>query len=658
MAFDLKINKSKNHDFPKTRQEWASWVNELHDDAVRERRAQEFQWAVNFAYYLGHQHLHFSPITGTLHRDLDNEEIIVNRIAPFVEVRMSKLTRNKPILMVVPNKDERDTREAAKLSELLTKHLWKSMKMDSKIRTLSLFMNICGSGFLKSLWNPGIGDKIKVPREGQEEFLALTEDGEEDLDEIFLGDIETHIKSPFSILASPGATSVDDASWIIDRSHMTVRQLKETFPHVDIDELELGSEMTDFEAFVNRLQSPIFSTMVGIDQSRLEKGQKRKENNVVLVKEFWMKPNKIYPEGLVATVVGQTLIDLQSFPNNIIEYPFIKVDEKEQPFSFYGQATVTRMIPLQRRYNQARTQVAKNAAIMANGKYLVPKGSGIHEDAFTDEEGEIIEYNPTFPRPEQIRISPLPNYIVESQIQDVTDLRDVSGEREAGNIPGAPQVTAGIALETAAEIADVIVQPIVRNLQEGLIALGRHWLMLANEHYEDPRTLRIIGEDNRVLIQEFDKTDLKHQTDVSIQIESFLGNSKAAQQQKLLDMWDRRIITDPNSFLRAFMSGDIDLVRAEQESFDNVIAEDIERIKNGEQPPVQPFDNHVLYVKRLSEFIQSPEFRRMPEDRQTLAMETLQAHLQMIQPLQQEAPNPAAVGTPFGSQVPDGTTGA
>lgn len=657
MAFDLKINKSKNHDYPKTNQEWASWINELHQEAISERRPQEFQWAVNFAYYLGYQHINYSPVTGSLHRDMDNEELIINRIAPYVETRTSKLTKNSPILTVMPDKNSRDVREGAKLSELLVKYLWKTQGMSPKLRSFALMLNLTGTAFFKTLWNPGIGDKMQIPSDKEDGVLKFDNMGEEQIEELFTGDIETHIRSPFAVLASPGATSMMDATWIIDRTHMTKRKVKEMFPDVDLDNIKTGAEMTEYESFVNRLQSPIFSSYVGIDQSRKEKSSNRKEEQIVLVKEFWMLPNEIYEDGLVATVIGDTLVDLQAFPDGCKHYPIIRSVEKEHPFNFYGQSTVTRLIPLQRRYNQARTQIAKNAAIMANVKWWAPKGHGMHEDALTDEEGEVVESNPNLPKPQQLPVVPLPNYVMESQMQDLKDIREISGEIEASQIPGAPQITAGVALETAAELSDVIVQPVIKNIQDALVELGRQWLIMANENYSDPRTLRIIGEDNRVLIQEFDKTDLKYQTDVSIQIESALGTSKAAQQQKLLDMWDRRIITDPQVFLRAFMSGDLDIIMSDNDNFENVIAEDIEQIKNGKQPPVNLFDNHVLYIKRLSEFIQSPEFRRMPPDRQQLAMTTLQAHIQMVQPVQEEAPNPAAVNTPFGSQVPEGTVG-
>lgn len=619
---------------------------------MHEVRPFQLQFAVNTAYYLGFQHLNYSPIDGTILRDIDNEELIINRIAPFVELRVAKLTRAKPILTVVPSKKERDKIQGAELSEMLVKYLWKCQDMDQKLRYLALLLNIYGSVFIKTLWNPSKGEKVKNKIE--DGHLRLDDDGEEEYEEFITGEIETHIKSPFSIFASPGAHTLKEADWIIDKSTMTVRQLQETYPHVDIDEIKLSEETTEYERFVNRLQSPIFSVYSGYTTSRKERIQKVKDHQLVTVKEFWLKPNEVYPKGVVATVVGDKLIDFQEFPNQFYEYPFIKIDEKEQPFSFYGGATVSRLIPLQRRYNEARTQISKNAAMFASVKWWVPKGSGLHQDSLSDESGEIVETNANLPRPQQMEVMPMPQYVMDSQMQDLKDIREISGEREASEVAGLPQVTASVALETVAELSEAILGPVIKNVESGLIELGRQWLILANENYDDPRTLKIVGPNNEYMIKDFDKEDLKHQTDVTIQLESFLGMSKQAQQQKILDMWDRRVITDPNSFLDAFISGDVEKLRRAQASFEKVIAEDVQAIKDGKMPPILPADNHILYIARLSEFIQSPEFRRLPPDRQQIAMGVLQQHIGFVQPMQQEGTNPAAVGTPVGPQVPEG----
>jgi hypothetical protein len=664
MAFDLRIDKGKKHDFPKSKSEWAEWICQLHDEALEDRRPQEFQWAVNFSYYMGQQNLHFSPLTGTLHRDFEQEELIINRVAPYVEVRISKLTRSKPILAVTPDSNGRDVVNGSKMSEKLLKHLWKTQDMDPKLRTFCFYLIVMGTAFFKDIWNPGIGDKIKVGEDDEEQeddgFLNI-----EDPDiptpqapepkEVFQGDIETFVKSPFAVLAAPGSTNEENAIWMMDRSHMTLREVAQLYPNIDPKEIETGPELTQYESFVNRLQSPIYANLSGFGNRGIERKSARRENDLVLVKEFWMKPNEIYPDGVVATVIGKKLVSFSTFPNGFKEYPFTRAVEKENPFNFYGQSSVTRVVPLQRRYNQARSQISKNASLFAGVKWSAPKGHGMHEDALTDEAGEIVEYNPNLPRPEQMGVAPMPNYVMESQLQDLKDIRDITGEIEAGDIPGTPQVTAGIALDTAQEIADIIVIPISRNVEQALIKLGRNWLINANENYLDPRRIKIIGEDNQVFVEEMVAADLRNQTDVTIQIESFLGSSKAAQQQKLLDMWDRRIINDPDSWLRAFVSGDISVITKSMQQYDAVIAEDIEAVKNGKQPVIQPFDNHVAFVKAFSEFIQTPEFRRMPPDRQQLAMVTLNQHLEMIQPRQEEDTNPAAVNTPFGSQVTEGS---
>ncbi len=364
MAFDLRINTSKKHDFPKTRQEWAQHVNLSHDNGLIERRPQEFQWAVNFSYYMGQQNLNFAPLTGTLHRDIESEELTINRVAPFVEVRIAKLTRSKPMLTVTPDKIDRRIADGAKISEHLLKYLWKTQKMDKNLRTFAFYLVVMGTAFFKDIWNPGIGDKIRVSEEPPEEDFTFQEfeEGpptpEVDLEEVFAGNIETFVKSPFSILASPGATSIEDSTWMIDRSHMTIRQIKEGFPDFDTRNIETGAEMTQYESFVNRLQSPLFAQISSFGNTGKERKSHMREDDIVLVKEFWMKPNEIYPDGVVATVINKQLVSFSTFPDGTKDYPFSMAVEKENPFNLYGQSSVTRVIPLQRRYNQGRSQIS------------------------------------------------------------------------------------------------------------------------------------------------------------------------------------------------------------------------------------------------------------------------------------------------------------
>jgi hypothetical protein len=234
------------------------------------------------------------------------------------------------------------------------------------------------------------------------------------------------------------------------------------------------------------------------------------------------------------------------------------------------------------------------------------------------------------------------------------DFVDVGGEKEASQLP-FQGITASIALETAAELTNIDIEPIIRRIEKALVRELRIELELANEHYTDERILKIVGPNDQPLIKKFNSLDLKHQTDLTVSLETALGLSKAAQQQKLVDLWDRRIITDPSKFMKAFVTGDVNMVLEEEEPTRNVVVEQINMIKEGAQPVVLPTDNHIVHITMLTDFMNTPEFRRLAPDRQQLALATLQQHISFVQPQQAEgAQNQAAVGTPFGSQVPEG----
>jgi hypothetical protein len=655
---DLKINKSKNHSFPKDESSWVKFINNLHDDALSERQSLEMQWARNIAYYLGFQHINYDEALRDIRiDDSRGDEYIINRIAPFVEQRKAKITKSRPIMGVTPDDIDPMTIKGAELSEKVLRYLWKINDKDYKLDTLALYLVLMGSAFIKTAWDAEGGEAMKEDQDDEGNIVFDEQTGKQKKNLVWTGDIDTQIRSPWEILVAPGTKhDLCYAPWVCERSHRNVLEIKEMFPDFDISKShQQRTDLTIYEKFVNNLGFP-FTTSSGMDRS--QKSQNSKELDMVLVKEFWMKPNYIYEEGVLATVVGDQLLQFEEMPYDHKEYPFVKVDEHKNPAGFYGISTVSRLIPVQRHYNESRSQLAKNVQLMANVKWWSPKGAGLADDALSDLEGEVVETNPNMPEPHQMGIVPMPNYIMDNQQQDIVDIRDIGNEREASQLP-FPGLTASVALEKASEMSEIGLQPTLRFIERGLIRSAQQELMLANQFYTDTRKIKVYGRGQPdISVIKFDNEDLKHQTDVTIQVETSLAYSKSGARQNLMDMWDRRIISDPEAFMKAYVTGDVDIIMRAKDPVEAIVIQDIEMIKQGKEPPVSQFDNHVLWIKMLSAFIQTPEFRKIQPDRQQLATQVLQQHLQFMQP---QAPmgeqNPAAVNTPFGSQVPEGTTG-
>jgi len=651
----LKIDKSKDHGFPKDEDAWLRAVLDMISVALNERQGLEAQWARNIAYYFGFQHLLYDPMTRYIQVDIGRSDAyIINRISSFVEQRVAKLSRSKPTLAVIPDKTDPVTIKAADISEKLLRHLWKVNDKDEKLEDAILFAVLSGSAFKKVLWDSEAGDGIRDDLD-EDGNITFSEDGRMQSHVYHMGEITNAVRDCFQILVPPGVRKLEKSEWVTDRQAMNVEEIRAKHKDFNIDKaLKSPTVNTRFEKFVASLgiNAPYGyggSGFAGVERSGNRSGCKDFETMVV--NEMWLKPNSVYKDGIQIAVCGNQLLLFDKWPFDHKKYPFIKIDEHTNPYGFYGISTVSRLIPIQRHYNESRTQIAKNKRLMANGKWWAPLGSGLSEESLTDEEGEVVQSNGNMARPEQMAIAPLPNYVIQDLQQDVLDIRDVGGERSVDQQPFSG-LTAGVAIETMAELADIGLGPSIKNIERGCINEGKIELLFANEFYTDQRTIGVIGDHIGELSQLiFKNTDLAYQTDVTLQMEAGFGQSKSGVRQTLINFWDRRIVYDPDTFLKAYATGNIDVLLRQKDPAMAVVLEDIELMKQGGQPPVSPFDNHVVYIRVLSEFIQTPEFRRLSPNIQMMFSQVLQAHLQAMQPVQEPEQNQAAVNTPYGQQV-------
>jgi len=650
--------KSIKGDLPETEKEWIKYVNEAHDNGVNNRRKFEFQWILNLGYYLGYQELRFDRRTATIRLPRSTERPLqINRISSFIDARLAKLTKNRPIPKVIPNTHDKEDINGAKFAGQALNHLWRKTDQEEEYETLIMLGLINGTSFKKTIWDPFAGDFVKRATENKEGQLTLDAAGAIEEEKIFMGEVSSRALSAFNIIpADDSVQFVKDQPWMMERSWMTIAEAEKLYPHLRGELNPNVSERTDHEKILERLSSAISST-VGAAVHQLHDSL----NADVLVKSMWIKPIPEYEEGLVIVVVADQLAWIGEFPNNFGNniYPFVKWTERTDGYHFWGQSTIERLMSIQKAYNRLKQKKLKNAYLMGNGKYLLAKGSQVIESALSDVEAEVIEYNPSVPKPEQMRLAPLPNYVVELARELVIDFRDVGGQRESSANPGAG-VTAGVAMQVSAELSDEAIAPILARLSRTMTKVANQQLILMNEEYIEDRKVVILGEGNAVGVQWMAGTDFRHATDVHIEVESMFPDFRGAKQQKLLDLWDRNIITDPKMFLEAFRFGNFDRIIDEFEKEEDPVALDIKLIKDGKQPEITPFQNHQAYVRIMSKWIQTPEFLRLIPERKDLAVQVLQGHLQfLVQSLPNQGgatqeQNQAAVGGQFGSTVPAG----
>lgn len=651
--------KGSNY-YPTTQEEWVSFINECHDEKLNDRKKHELQWAANIAYAKGYQDLVFDPQTGLMSFFRERAlPIIINRIGPFIEARHAKLTKNRPVGRVIPNTKDIQDKRAAQYSDQALMHLWRSLGMEAVYDRLVMMMLQTGTAFVENVWDPLGGDELTDLKTVDDE-LFLEDDGSDFQEEkIWQGEISSKALSSFSMLpCHSNIPDIKDQPYMIKRVHLPIVKLEGMYPHLKgkLSADDKLSSKTEYERLVDRLQSPSFNSY-GSDLNN----SKYRDADMALVKVMAVAPNHEYEKGLIGVVIGSELAMMDVFPNDYGTnvYPWVKFSEKEDPYSFWPQSTIERLIPVQKSINIIKQKKLKNAILMANVKWMLAKGSQVSEEALTDEEGEVIEWNSLVPAPAQAVIAPLPQYVQQFDEELKTDFRDVGGQRETSATPGN-NLTASVSMQMQAELSDEIINPLIRRLGRGMeIVSGQH-LLLMDQEWLEQRKIKVVGNDGKIAVQYLSNADFRHHHDVHIEIESLFPDFRGAKKQTLLELWDRRVITDPQKLIRALRFGDLDQLLEESEKIEDAIELDIAKLKKGKMPEFHPFQNHSLYAQKLIEYMNTPEFLRLIPERKQQAIAYTQQHLQFLmqsmpgggEPMAQT--NQAAMGTPSGPAKPVG----
>jgi hypothetical protein len=241
---------------------------------------------------------------------------------------------------------------------------------------------------------------------------------------------------------------------------------------------------------------------------------------------------------------------------------------------------------------------------------------------------------PNVPEPKPVEMPDMPKYVVELVEQLKEDIREISGQGETSQGKVPPGARSGVAIAYLQEEDDTRLGPTVQEFEECMEGVSNQILRMMAEKYDTPRTVNIYKNHGEPEVFDFVGTMLAGAMGVVIQAGSALPRSKAAKQQFILDLWDRKIEQDPRK-VRQYLElsegepdeWEVDLDQAERENHE---------LKEGTDPGVQEWYNHPAHHYIHRNFMKSAEFKKLPEQIQQAFMKHDQEHTQYEQAQQQE----------------------
>jgi hypothetical protein len=594
-----------------TKRELAKFSTEKFDAAKTLRQIFEVKWYITRAFLKGEQYVFWNRGTGALdrHRSLDPRRVrmVDNKILSHVRKQQSKLLRVRPKAEVLPNSAELEDRDAAKIGTKVLDHLYRTHDAARISREIANWIYSTGNSIVVDAWDKNIPGG---------------------------GDIHIEVDSPFSWYVPAvafGPTELQKMPWAIRAKLRDIQWIEDTYNYKATPE-SYAADQT-----ILLLQKDLDQGSGGLDTVNFPSA---------VIRENWIKPNKRYPKGVYWVTCNQRTIFQGKFPNYgdddkpIYEYPATHFRDIVIPGQFWGVATAELAIPLQQDWNRIRSSIIEWTRIMAKGKWVAPTGSALAPTAIDNEHGEVIYFSPTRGmKPEQARIYPLPNSVLEALQLNRNSFMDLFAQHET-----AHSMT-------------------FQDFEDRWADFWRHCLMLVQKYYTNTRTLKITGVGKEPEVLEFKGADLRGNTDVYVATGTHLPDNRLARQGVIMERFQAGLygpMEDPQTGIKVRRLLDESI---KEDVYDDVaVDQDAAMVENrymrlGLQVPLNEWDNDNIHLQEHLRDVKSREVQALIREEggaQVLQsyMEHIQRHKQKVeQQLQQQMLQMQAMG---GGNAPTG----
>lgn len=609
-----------------------------------ESRLPEVMMRMHMAFVLGHQWVVWDASRGMFRRPANRVNdpnppvrITANKIGGIVERTIAKLTKEAPTPEARPaSNSESDVDGARVATRILTHEMdrlhWADLLVDFYFWPITL-----GWSFIHPHWNPENGPNVGN-LEGQE---------------LFQGEIEIDIVPAFELAVDPNARTMDDAEWCIRTTSWTKEAVWIRWGK-DPEGAESGRSLAD----------EVYSLSTSSAASTPALRENKSMVDFIKVHQFWLKPGKLAPAGLVITWSGNTILEgPMPFPYTHGQLPFVQFDLLPGMGTREGRTWVTDLIPLQIDYNDARSREATVRRLLTP-KVLAPVGS-IDPQRVTSRV-EVITYMPTGAAPTMF----VPDSGWMAQYEEGMKRADFEmGERagqadvSSGRAPSASMPAAAILALQEADATKLAIS--AKLLAAGIERVGYQILQLAKQFWTEQRIVRTWSDDGELEVVRFSGSDISDGFDVHVKSESGVAQSKSARAQLALDLNARGVppFNDPRTLLRFLDLPGTDLlmdtftVDVKQAHRENGL------LIQGQTVEINDFDNHLIHIEEHDRLRKSEDYEKIKMagqqgDQQALAKQAamdahVAAHKEVVASLMAAQQD----GQPGVPNNPDGTPG-
>ena len=498
-----------------------AWLNQVKDALLEQGHNRTSQQRQNMFHYRGVSHRRWEREIGAdrnprLHKI---KRVVVNHLFDLVETKVSQMNRLKPAVEVLPTNEEWEDKSAAKVTDLLIKHLWYVNNIDYISQRMHRHARIFGESYLFVDWDSSKGDlhpAYVAARDMGFKKVELPDGTLHDMKKtVKTGDVSYEIEVPWRVLLQR-KPELDKVEYCFRIKLIPTDILKAQYPEKK-ESIQVTDDLKTFD---------------------MEELNDRFVEEHTIVFEFWHKETEDCPEGRYIKFVKDGILEKGPHKFTHKKLPFIRLTDLDAPDILNGVSKFEMIMPLQNMLNNGETLIAKNIWLMAHAKWMMPRGAAKIEQLGND--NTIVQYQGPI-APQMIQTAPNPPEVyawVDSLKQKMQTIYGSHGISR-GEVPRG--ITAASALQFLNELENERATTDIAKHGFMIREMAQMSIAVAADKYdiEDGRMVRIVGENNKYLIRHFDVANLNKNYDIRYDLSTGLPETKSARYQRILDAMQR-----------------------------------------------------------------------------------------------------------------------
>lgn len=575
-------------------------------------RTTRRQWLINGAFARSQQ-------WSILHRTEDRliylqqppgrKQVTIDVISPWKEHMIASLVTAMPKFEAVPENLDSENVSAARFGNALIQHYWDSWRFINMYITICNYLLDFGNAFVYLNY---VEDGTKYTTheviDQSTGLIAYNDEGEPLIEKVPIGDITCDVIPPQNIVCPLDPSPFSEKAWFEIVNKRDLDYFRETYPKTGQD---IKAEETFTFDFYDMSKLTDYSS-----HGAKEVGSMDYAHEII----YFQRPSDANPEGMVVVVANDKILLRQPWAyKKLMSNPVIHFHVNKDSNEFYARSWIERQIPLQKLYNLLWSVLAENMDDMAHLKWLIPYESGI--DDITDMP-DIVKYHAGF-KPEQSDLKPIPQYIammINYLEQKIQDAQNYHGASQGGAVSG---VRSNVHAENL-QNQDLLPLTIVDNLmQSSFEEMGEKILLIAAEKLDEERLITYVGEDKRIMVENFRGAFLRDTKRVKVNMTNTWARNKASVVSNILEMVNLGMITD--KYGQPDMTEAMRLIEfAIPESYfmrmqnaTELAYRENSKLMAGEPTFVLPYQDHKMHLSVINDFMNSSEFMRLYEEADT-----------------------------------------